>query len=154
MHMIYRSWHPGTHSHPEEMADTGTWDEGWPVRGHYCSARSCWNRGEMAFSRCGVARGRFCPSKYCQRFSRKTKRGDMTPRVLWLTLREKDGKYVGWYWLVCYLHLYTQVITILCFFSFKRRSFVKISKSLMSYFNRKKKRASTIFRNSLCKDRW
>lgn len=87
--MIYRSWHPGTHSHPEEMADTGTWDEGWPVRGHYCSA----------------------------------------------------------------LHLYTQVITILCFFSFKRRSFVKISKSLMSYFNRKKKRASTIFRNSLCKDR-
>lgn len=35
MHMIYRSWHPGTHSHPEEMADTGTWDEGWPVRGHY-----------------------------------------------------------------------------------------------------------------------
>lgn len=38
--MIYRSWHPGTHSHPEEMADTETWDEGWPVRGHYCSARS------------------------------------------------------------------------------------------------------------------
>lgn len=154
MHMIYRSWHPGTHSHPEEMADTGTWDEGWPVRGHYCSARSFWNRGEMAFSRCGVARGRFCPSKYCQRFSRKTKRGDMIQEYCdWLWEKKMENMWAGndlCVICICILKWSRSCV----FFSFKRRSFVKISKSLMSYFNRKERHASTIFRNSLCKDRW